>query len=72
LVYGIARVLDKPAWLTAFLAILASLAGPSGIIAVLIRLRARYVKKTKRRNAELEKRVDPNRESSDPDSPPGG
>ncbi len=66
IVYGaieIAEVLQKPAWLQLTLAI----AGPlisTPVFIVLLRSRAKYIEKTHRRLVELEKRLDPGRQSS--------
>src|SRR5258708_22376324 len=58
-VIGVVKALDKPPWLVALTAILTALFGPSGVVALVIRSRRRYVQKTQSRTAELEKRIDP-------------
>jgi hypothetical protein len=45
-----------------------ALFGPSGVVFWLVRAYYRNVEKTNRRTAELEKKLDPNRTSSEPDS----
>ncbi len=66
IVIGVVKVADKPPWLTLCLAIVVALIGPSGVIYQLIRSRKKYVEKTHRRTARLEKELDVRRSSSDP------
>ena len=64
IVVGVVKALDKPPWLTAMIAIIGALIGPSGVITVILRTRKKYVDKTHRRTVELEERLDRQRESS--------
>jgi hypothetical protein len=64
LTYGIVTVLDKPPWVTIVLAFLTAFFGPSGVIAMILRSRRKFVKKHHRRVVMLEKQIEQNRTSS--------
>jgi hypothetical protein len=66
LTVGVVMALKQPPWVTALGMVLAALVGPTGVITVLLRTRRQYVQKTHRRIVLLEKKLDPDRESSDP------
>lgn len=70
--YGIVKALDKPPWLQALSIIAAGAPGPGFVIRRLILSRRKYVKKTHRRIVDLEKTIDPERESSEPEETPPG
>ena len=65
IVIGVVKVVDKPPWMSLTALVILSLIGPSGVIRELIRSRRKCIDKHHRRCVDLEKRLDPQRESSD-------
>jgi hypothetical protein len=64
IVWGLIQIADQPPWLTLSLAILAALAGPSGILYVVIRSWRKYIEESHRRTVQLEQQLFRNRSSS--------
>ena len=60
------RMMKEPPWLVVVLAVIGSIGGPSGCLAIVLRLRSRYIAKHHQDRVELEKIVDPTRKSSKP------
>lgn len=60
------KMTDKPPWLVAVLAVIASLGGTSSFLGMAFWLRSRYIAKHHRDRVELEEHIDPNRKSSKP------
>ena len=61
---GIVQIVAEPPWLKLTALIVICLLGPSGLLAVVVRSRQKYVHKTHKRVVDLEKLVDPDRTSS--------
>lgn len=70
ILFGIALVvfaviqITQPPWVTVAIALGTAILGPSGLIALLMRLRLKYLAKYHRHLAQLEERLDPDRSSS--------
>jgi hypothetical protein len=62
--HTIVKILDQPPWLTMTLVLITALAGPSGVIIVLIRHQRQYTLRNQGRVIDLEKKIDPKRSSS--------
>lgn len=65
IVVGIVRMTERPPWLVLCLAMVAGIGPPSGIIVGMLELRRRYVRHNHKRLKSLERKIDPNRSSSE-------
>lgn len=61
---AVVKIMDEPAWVTVVAALIVAIAGPSGIIALLIKRQRRYTRHNQERLASLERAADPRRTSS--------
>ena len=64
LVYGVIQIANNPSWWKLAAALVTGLIGPSLVIKVSIELYTDYVKKNHSRTTELEKKILPDRSSS--------
>lgn len=64
---AVVEIVSDPKWWQVVGAISLALVAPSGVLALLLKSRVKYVRKTHRRTAELEQVIDKERSSSSDD-----
>ena len=64
IVIGVVEIVDQPPWVPLAFLLIVSLVGPSGVLRISLLTRRRYIEKNHKRRVDLEKRLDPSRESS--------